>query len=195
MKYSQSEYFRLKPMSYPVWSANIDTVHATMRRVAQRHGELPVELLVLSRLIVGLGRDLSANLEELLRTQGLSEGELRVLTLLYGQTDGTANPGSMAMPTAHSPANLTRIADGLVERGLITRLPSAEDRRCVALRLTRRGEALVHTLLPRVAERTRHTFAAFSAAEVKELMAQLRRLADALAASAAAEKPTEQSAS
>lgn len=181
-------------MSYPVWSANIDTVQAAMRRVAQRHGELPVELLVLSRLIVGLGRDLSADADELLRAQELSEGELRVMMLLYGQPDGTANPGSMATHTAHSPANITRIADGLVERGLITRLPSADDRRCVTLRLTRRGEALVRGLLPRVAERTRRTFGHLSAAEVRDLTAQLRRVAGALAEAAAADRPAGQAA-
>ncbi|MFO1400444.1 MAG: MarR family transcriptional regulator [Steroidobacteraceae bacterium] len=182
-------------MSYPVWSANIDTVHAAMRRVAQRHGELPVELLMLSRLIVGLGRDLSADADELLRAQELTEGELRVLMLLYGQPDGTANAGSLAAHTAHSPANITRIADGLVERGLLTRLPSAADRRCVTLRLTRRGESLLRTLLPRVAERVRGTFAQFSATEVRELTAQLRRVADALASSPGGVRPAEQSAS
>ncbi len=181
-------------MSYPVWSSTIDSVHAAMRRVAQRHGELPVELLVLTRLIVGLGRDLSADADEVLRAQQLTEGELRVLMLLYGQPDGTANPGSMATHTAHSPANITRIADGLVERGLITRLPSADDRRCVTLRLTRRGEALVRLLLPRVAERARRTFARFSPAELGELTIQLRRVADGLAAIAAADRPAEQPA-
>jgi MarR family transcriptional repressor of emrRAB len=101
----------------------------------------------------------------------------------------------MATHTAHSPANITRIADGLVGRGLITRLPSAADRRCVTLRITRRGEALVRALLPRVSERARRTFAAFSPAEIRELTALLRRVADGLTAIAAAEKPTEQSAS
>jgi MarR family transcriptional repressor of emrRAB len=181
-------------MSYPVWSANIQAVEGAMRRVAQRHEDLPVELILLSRLLVGLGRDLSANADELLRSHGLAEGELRVLMLLYGQPDGTANPGSMAAHTAHSPANITRIADGLVERGLITRLPSTADRRCVTLRLTRRGEALVRTLLPKVSERTRRTFGWLSPAEVGELTGQLRRIADALAESAAGEQPAEQSA-
>ncbi len=181
-------------MSYPVWSTNIDAVHATMVRVAQRHGDLPVELLLLTRLIVGLGRDLSADTDELLRTQQLTESELRVLVLLYGQPDGTASPGSVAARTAHSPANMTRIADGLLARGLITRLPSADDRRCVMLRLTRRGEALVRELLPRVAERARRTFARIPAGEVGELTAQLRRVAEGLASAAGSEPQAEPSA-
>jgi len=178
-------------MSYPVWSANFDHVEAAMRRVAQRHADLPVELMMLSRLLVGLGRDLSADADELLRSHGISEGDLRVLMLLYGYPDGTANPGSLVANTAHSPANITRIADGLVERGLITRLPSAEDRRCVVLRITRRGEALVHSLLPRVSEHTRRTFGGFSMAEIRQLTTDLRRIASALADDAARENPAE----
>jgi MarR family transcriptional regulator, negative regulator of the multidrug operon emrRAB len=180
-------------MSYPVWSANIDHVEAALRRVAQRHEDLPVELVLLSRLLMGLGRDLSADADELLRSHGISEGDMRVLMLLYGYPDGSANPGSLGANTAHSPANITRIADGLVERGLITRLPSAEDRRCVMLRITRRGETLVRSLLPRISERTRRTFSALSAAEIQQLTADLRRIAKALAEGAAAEKPAESS--
>jgi MarR family transcriptional repressor of emrRAB len=178
-------------MSYPVWSANIDHVEAAMRRVAQRHDGLPVELLVLSRLLVGLGRDLTANSDELLRTHGLGEGDLRVLMLLYGYPGGTANAGTLGVNAAQSPANITRIADGLVERGLITRVPSAEDRRCVMLRITRRGETLVRALLPRVSERIGRSFGGFSAAEIQRLTADLRRIAVTLADIAAAERPAE----
>jgi MarR family transcriptional repressor of emrRAB len=178
-------------MSYPVWSANFDHVEASMRRVAQRHGDLPVELLMLSRLLVGLGRDLTADLDELLRSHGISEGELRVLMLLYGYPDGTANPGSLVANAAHSPANITRIADGLVERGLITRVPSEEDRRCVVLRMTRRGETLVRSLLPGVSERMRRTFGRFATAEIGQLTTDLRRIASALTEGAASETPLE----
>ena len=179
-------------MSYPVWSANFDDVEAAMRRVAQRHPDLPVELFMLSRLLVGLGRDLTANSDELMRAHGISEGELRVLMLLFGYPNGTANPGSLVANTAHSPANITRIADGLVERGLITRLPSEEDRRCVVLRITRRGEALVHSLLPSLSERIRRTYSDFSMAEIRQLTTDLRRIASALAEGAAGERPVEQ---
>jgi MarR family transcriptional repressor of emrRAB len=176
-------------MPYPVWSANYDRVEAAMRRVARRHEDLPVELLMLTRLLVGLGRDLTAGADELLRAHGISEGDMRVLMLLYGYPDGTANPGSLVANTAHSPANITRIADSLVERGLITRLPSAEDRRCVVLRITRRGETLVRSLLPKLSELTRRTFDTFTAAEIRQLTMDLRRIVTALTAIAAGEKP------
>jgi MarR family transcriptional repressor of emrRAB len=179
-------------MSYPVWTSNIDSVETALRRLAQRHADLPVDLFILTRLLIGLGRDLTANSDELLRSHGLAEGELRVLMLLYGQPDGSATPGGMVTNTAHSPANITRIADGLVERGLITRLPSAADRRCVTLRITRRGEALVRVLLPMVSERTRRTFDGFSSAEIQSLTADLQRVARALAQAAAGEEPMEQ---
>jgi len=176
-------------MSFPVWSANLDHVEAVLRRLAQRQPDLAVELLLLTRLLIGLGRDLTAGADELLRAHGISEGDMRVLMLLYGYPDGTANPGSLVANTAHSPANITRIADTLVERGLITRLPSAEDRRCVMLRITRRGEALVRSLLPKLSEHTRRTFDHFTAAEIRQLTTDLRRVAAALVAGEKAAEP------
>lgn len=167
-------------MPNPIWSSSIDRVEAGVRRIARRHEDLPVDLIVLSRLIVGLGRDLTANTEELLQPLSLGEGELRVLMLLFGQPDGTANAGDLVISAAHSPANITRIADSLLERGLITREPSADDRRCVLLKLTRRGETLVRNLLPKLSARARQAFAGLSAADIRRLGADLRRVAATL---------------
>jgi len=181
-------------MSYPVWSSSIERVEAGVRRVAERHGDLPVELLVLSRLLVGLGRDLAANADELFREHDLNESDMRVLMQLFGREDGTANAGDLVASAAQSPANITRIADSLVERGLITRQPGVADRRCVLLRITRRGEHLVRSMLPRVSEHARRTFGALGPAEVRRLTADLRRIAATLAEIAAGEKPSEEAA-
>lgn len=167
-------------MPYPVWSANIDRVTAVVSRMTQRHPELPGELIVLSRLLAGLGQDLAASTEELLCSHGINEGEMRVLMVLYSEPDGSAHAGDLVSGSAYSPANITRIADHLVARGLITRLPSTVDRRCVTLRITRRGEALVCALLPRISGRLRQTFGSFSPADVRRVTADLRRIAATL---------------
>lgn len=172
-------------MPYPVWSANIDRVTTVVGRMTQRHPELPGELIVLSRLLAGIGQDLAASTEELLRSHGINEGEMRVLMVLYSEPDGSAHAGDLVGGSAYSPANITRIADQLVARGLITRLPSAVDRRCVTLRITRRGEALVCGLLPRISARLRQMFASYSQTDVRRLTADLRRIAATLVEMAA----------
>jgi MarR family transcriptional repressor of emrRAB len=181
-------------MPFPVWSSGIERVAAGVRRVARRHGDLPVELIVLSRLIVGLGRDLTANSDELLRPRGLSESDFRVLVQLYGQPDGSANAGELVSSAAHSPANITRIADTLVGRGLITRVPGVADRRRVLLRITRRGESLVRALLPKLCASTRQAFGVLSRTEARRLRNDLCRIAGALTDMAAAARTTEDGA-
>lgn len=167
-------------MVQPLWSARIDKVEAGVGRVAARHPSLPVDLVVLGRLIIGLGRDLSANAEEMLGEHGLCENEWRVLMLLYGNPRSTVTAGELAACASQSPATLTRMTDALQEGGLIARQPGAADRRQVEISLTRKGEALVHTLLPRIVGHVNESFACLSAAEVLRLTADLKRISRTL---------------
>lgn len=181
-------------MAHPLWSARIDKVEAGVSRVAARHPSLPAELVVLGRLIIGLGRDLSANAEEVLGEHGLCENEWRVLMLLYGNPRGCVTAGELAACASQSPATLTRMTDTLHERGLIGRQPGASDRRQVEISLTRKGESLVHTLLPRIVEHLNDSFAALSATEVKRLTADLKRVSKTLVGLAADATATSEAA-
>jgi MarR family transcriptional repressor of emrRAB len=66
------------------------------------------------------------------------------------QPDGVACPSDLCAFVAQSPANMTRVADALSERGLITRTTSEQDRRRTMLRITPAGEALACSLMPLV---------------------------------------------
>jgi DNA-binding MarR family transcriptional regulator len=178
-------------MPHPLWSARIDKVEAGVNRVAARHPSLPAELVVLGRLIVGLGRDLAANADELLSEQALCENEWRVLMLLYGNPRGSVTAGELAASASQSPATLTRMTDALFERGLIARQPGEADRRQVEISLTRKGEALVHALLPRIIDHLHSSFAALSPTEVKRLTADLKRISRTLVDLAGAAAETE----
>jgi len=62
-----------------------------------------------------------------------------------------AHPGDLCSALGQSPANMTRVSDALVERKLITRILSGQDRRRMVMRITAKGEALVHECLRRCA--------------------------------------------
>ena len=64
----------------------------------------------------------------------------------------------------------------LVSRNLITRAPSAHDRRRMVLRITEQGEELVRRLLPLLFAPLREMFKDLSDAEQQQLIAQLKRL-------------------
>ncbi|HEX4025239.1 MAG TPA: MarR family transcriptional regulator [Steroidobacteraceae bacterium] len=151
-------------------------VETAVLRSAGFFKEIPARETLILRLMVLLGREISALLEEILEPRGLSETEYRTLMMLVSQPDGIAHPSDLCADVAQSPANMTRVADGLYERGLITRVASEEDRRRTILRITPAGESLVRTLLPDTTERVRAIFAEMSQPARSALLEHLRSL-------------------
>lgn len=67
-------------------------------------------------------------------------------SLFYISRHGRVNLSGLASGIRVTPANITGIVDRLVEQELLTRLPDANDRRILWLRLTEKGEALLANL-------------------------------------------------
>src|ERR1700690_1273204 len=93
---------------------------------------------------------MSATFAQQLKPFGLVEAEFRVLTTLFSQPDGAAHPTDLCVRASQRAANMSRISDALVERGLITRGSSVQDRRKMILKITTQGEAFVRDLLPKL---------------------------------------------
>jgi MarR family transcriptional repressor of emrRAB len=148
-------------------------IETGMQRVAARFSELPVTEAMMFRVLVLLGRELSMLIEQALRPHGLNDTDFRTLLMLYSLPNGVAFPSDLCTCMGQSPANMTRVADALVERGLITRAPSEEDRRRMVLRVTPAGEALVQEYLPQAARRTRTLFSDVPVEERQRLLEQL----------------------
>jgi len=175
-----------------IMSLQIDLVEANLERLQGRMPELPVVSIMLSRLLQHVGRGMHVMLEHNLRRCELNEAEFRVLTSLFSQPDGIAHPGDLCGSTDQSPANMSRISDALVDRGLITRVPSLQDRRKLVLHMTPPGEDLVRQLLPPMYRALRTMLKDFSENEQKDLIGKLKRLSAELELAVAppAEEPT-----
>jgi MarR family transcriptional repressor of emrRAB len=156
--------------------SQFDKLVANLRALSARMPDLPFNEILLCRLILHMGREMAATLEQKIRPFGLAEAEFRVLTTLFSQPDGVAHPGDLCSRAAQSPANMSRICDALVSRDLITRVLSAQDRRRMVLRITEQGEDLVRQLLPKMFGSLRGMLAEFSEAEQQLLISQLKRL-------------------
>jgi MarR family transcriptional regulator, negative regulator of the multidrug operon emrRAB len=153
-----------------------DMLEANLLRLSDRMPDAPIAGIMLSRLLLHLGRGIAAMLDQQIRPFGLTEAEFRVLTVLFSQPEGAAHPSELCARTSQSPANMSRISDALVKRDLITRLSSEQDRRRMVLRMTVQGEELVRRLLPELFAPLRELFEEFSDAEQQQLVAQLKRL-------------------
>lgn len=168
-------------------SAQISHIEAGLERLSKRMPDLPATEVLLSRLLVFLGRDLSAMLDQRIRPYGLNEVEFRTLMALFSYGQEPVYPSDLCSGVAQSPANITRITDALVDRGLISRVPSDLDRRRLVLRVTDKGEALVRELIPTMWLSVREVFEDFSAAEKQLLTELLKRLSSKLSSPIKAE--------
>jgi MarR family transcriptional regulator, negative regulator of the multidrug operon emrRAB len=156
--------------------AQFEMLEANLQGLSARLPGLPLPGILLCRLIMHVGREMASNFDQQLRPFGLAEAEFRVLTTLFSQPDGVAHPSDLCARALQSPANMSRISDALVARGLITRVPSVHDRRRMVLRITEQGEELVRLLLPKVFATLRRMLTEISEAEQRQMIAQLKGL-------------------
>lgn len=158
-----------------------DKLEANLGNLSARMPDLPLTEVLLCRLMLHLGREMAAMLEQEIRPFGLAEAEFRVLTTLFSQPDGVAHPSDLCARAGQSPANMSRISDALVSRNLITRVLSVQDRRRMVLRITEQGEELVRQLLPKMFVPLRALYADFPEAEQRQMIERLKHLAMHLA--------------
>jgi MarR family transcriptional repressor of emrRAB len=157
-------------------ASQFDLIEANLQSLRSRMPDLPASGILLCRLAMHVGREMAAMFEQQIRPFGLAEAEFRVLTTLFSQPDGVAHPGDLCVRASQSPANMSRISDALVSRGLITRVSSLHDRRRMVLRITEEGEQFVRDLLPKLFVPLREMLKDFPEAEQRQMTSQLKRL-------------------
>ena len=163
-------------MQTNITSSQFELVEINLENLKSRQPDLPVTGILLCRLLMHLGREMTAMFEHQIRPFGLAEAEFRVLTTLFSQPDGVAHPSDLCARASQSPANISRISDALVHRRFITRVSSLHDRRRMVLRITEKGEEFVRQLLPKLFVPLREMLKSFPEIEQRQITAQLKRL-------------------
>ncbi|GAB2570275.1 MarR family transcriptional regulator [Dyella jejuensis] len=138
--------------------------------------EMP-EDAALCRVLLLLSERMQAEFEYKLKPYKLNDSEFRTLITLFSRPDGSSTPGELCVFTSQGATNMTRIANALVKRGLITRGPGAEDRRQVVMQITAAGRRFVQKMLPGMFPRLKLIFSGFSDTERRSLSRLLRKLA------------------
>lgn len=138
--------------------------------------EMPKDV-AMCRMLVLISERLQEELAHKLRPHKLNDSEFRTLITLFSRPDGTSTPGEVCVFTSLGVTNMTRIANALVKRGLITRGPSAQDRRRVVLQITPAGRRFVQKMLPSMFPRLKLIFDGFSKSDCSHLNRLLRKLA------------------
>lgn len=158
----------------------IDRMDEGIGRVSQIIPALPAAEARLCRLLLMVGEGLSEELAFKLKPHKLNHSEFLTLMILYSQPDGSSTPGELCEFATQGTTNMTRIANALVKRGLITRGASEADRRRVMIRITAAGRRFVKKMLPPMFPRMATMFGGFSSTDKRHLDRLLRKLADNL---------------
>jgi MarR family transcriptional repressor of emrRAB len=155
-------------------------IEAGLANLQKRVEGMPVTEILISRLLINLGREISNHLDQRLRPFGLSEPEFKVLVSIYSSPEGVANPSELCSSIGQSPANITRLTDSLVERDLISRISDQQDRRKLVLQMTPQGTTLIKKLMPLMVDGARKNYRNFSRTDLKRLLADLKQLAETI---------------
>ena len=94
------------------------------------------------------GDSLAAQLQHLLKKQGVSQTQYNVLRILRGAGDEGLPSGEIGMRMLTRDPDITRLLDRMVRRGLARRTRVPQDRRVVLAKITPKGVGLLAKLDP-----------------------------------------------
>lgn len=147
-----------------------------LRNIQARLPDFPFEPSLLVRLCYHLQKRLRDRTNAALKPYELADTGYIVLAILYGSAEETSSASELSEACHEKPANLTRVCDDLVARGLIERGPRPGDRRTVLISLTPQGRALIEEALPEVSGKLSAAFAGFSPQELGQLAGYFARV-------------------
>ncbi|AIR85298.1 transcriptional repressor MprA [Pantoea sp. EABMAA-21] len=147
---------------------------------ANRHKDFPLQEIILTRLCMHMQGKLLDNRNKMLKAQGINETLFMALITLDAQENQSIQPSELSSALGSSRTNATRIADELEKRGWIERRESDNDRRCLHLHLTEKGNEFLRQLLPPQHQSLQYLWSSLSTSEQDQLEAITRKLLNRL---------------
>ncbi|EME23213.1 MarR family winged helix-turn-helix transcriptional regulator [Rhodococcus triatomae] len=97
-------------------------------------------------LVMSTARGLRRRWVDALQPWQLSPHEYRALHVVGHSADDAPRLGDVAKALRIAPRSATEVVDRLQDRGLVERIPDAQDRRATCIRLTTDGRRTLHEL-------------------------------------------------
>ena len=121
------------------------------------------------------------------RSLSLTPAQFDIVATL-GNTPGMS-PKELGGKTLITKGTLTGVIDRLVEKKIVRRVASLNDRRCQTIRLTSQGKKLFTRIFPLHLAHMERVFAGFSSADLDGMTDSLRLLRTAFVAAHVSTKP------
>jgi MarR family transcriptional repressor of emrRAB len=151
---------------------------AHTRATGSGAGDIAIYILMRSCNVM-----MAERLGRVLDPHGLTSPGYITMMALHSRPENLANPSELSDATGETRGNMTRICDELVDKGLMLRVPNAEDRRRVDLSLSDPGMRLLNQIVPRLRQGADDFYKkSFTKAEKATLQQLLTQLSAALSA-------------
>lgn len=148
----------------------------SIERASQLVEGMPLQQVVLNRLMLHVFRELQERQNRFLMEFGLNGSSFLALAMILSADGGCLNPCDLSDGLMASRANVTRVVDQLVAAGWVERNTSDDDRRRIVLSVTPSGRDLLETILPRLWQGTETLWSLFSQQEQAQMNRLLRKL-------------------
>ncbi len=146
------------------------------RTAGDKTSLMPVEDLILVRLMTNFTSLYKEHRTRLLQQFGLNETQFLALTLIYYQKNRSIQPSVLSEMLGSSRTNITRVSDDLEKKGWIERQLMKSDRRAYLLNLTVKGVNVLEEFLPHQWKLISDLFSVLTPEESEFLQVILRKL-------------------
>lgn len=119
--------------------------------------------------LIRTAADLTADFDRLFAEAELSQPLYNVLRIIAGHGETGVPSQAIARDLISRGPDVTRLVDRLTRRGLVERVPGAEDRRVVFVRLLPPGRKLLDMLAPKVRDLHRAQLGHLGEAKLRQL--------------------------
>lgn len=150
-------------------------VEVTTPAMAWALPELPMSQTVLVRLLRISVAGMSDCFEPVFRSLGLAENGFHILCLLVAAEAGSASPSELSDLVGTSRGNVTRLLDGLVADGLVSRRTADRDARRQVVTITAEGKARCRAIAEQMHAPLLTAFARLDDTEMDTLTRLLRK--------------------
>lgn len=158
----------------------IAAISSSSPRLKAQLPGLPVDTIALMRTLRAANQALSTYLDAMMRPLGVPESQMHTLLVLFTSESGASTPRALCDQVGQTPANMTRILLALSQLGYLSRKVDTLDARRQQVRITARGRAFVHDIVPRISEPLKRAARGFSVSEISQASGLLTRLTAAL---------------
>ncbi|TNH04963.1 transcriptional repressor MprA [Testudinibacter sp. TR-2022] len=155
---------------------NFSQIETSIKQCAQSEPDLPLEKILLIRLLLHSSSAYLEHRNTLLKKWELNDTLFMALVVLYTQPEHRIQPSKLSDILGSSRTNATRISDELVGRGWIERVIDEADRRSFLLRLTEKGIGFIRERMPQQWENIHQVFRGITPEEMRQLSLLLHKV-------------------